>query len=222
MKAHRQTLAATIGLVVFGMSLLSTSAQRAGGPAPAAGATTGVRLDVADGSKATYRVREQLVGINFPSDASGATNAVSGTVIIGPDGSINSAQSKLTVDLRTLKSDQDLRDGYIKGPRGLNTEKFPFAEFVPRRAVGMPWPFPSTPPPQAGFQLVGDMTVYGATREVTWNLIATFTNDIVAGRANTSFTFATFGIPKPQIARLVGVEDNINLELEFRAKRTPM
>jgi polyisoprenoid-binding protein YceI len=205
---------------LIGLHISPTAAQQA---APAEGAApTGVRLQVADGSRAVYRVREQLVGINFPNDAAGGTNAVSGTLVIRPDGSIDSSQSKLTVDLRSLKSDQDLRDGFLQGERGLNTAKFPTAEFVPKRAVGLPWPFPSKPPLQAGFQLIGDMTVYGKTTEVTWNTVATFSNEMVAGRATTQFPFAQFGIPKPQIARLMSVDDTINLDIEFRLRKTPL
>jgi polyisoprenoid-binding protein YceI len=221
-KSHTPGLVLIAAFALIGFSVAPTAAQRAGGPAPTAGPTTGVRLDVADGSRAVYRVREQLAGISFPSDASGATNAVGGTLVIRADGSVDGAQSKFTVDLRTLKSDQDQRDGFLRGPRGLNTEKFPLAEFVPRRAVGLPWPFPATAPAQAGFQFVGDMTVYGMTSEVTWNVVATFGNEVVAGRANTDFTFAKFGIPKPTLARLLSVDDNIHLELEFRLKRTPV
>ena len=220
MTSHTGILAATAVLAMFGTNVLPASAQRAGGPAAAP--ATGVKLEVTEGSKASYRAREQLAGINFPSDAAGATNAVTGTLVIGLDGAINSAQSKLTVDLRTLKSDQDQRDGFIKGNRVLDTDKFPMAEFVPRRAVGLPWPFPATPPAQAGFQLVGDMTIHGTTSEVTWNIIATFRDEQVAGRANTEFTFAKFGIPKPQLARLLSVDDTIKLEMELRLKRTAM
>jgi polyisoprenoid-binding protein YceI len=217
--SHTGMIAATAVLTVLGMNPLSASAQPAG---PAAAPAAGIKLDVTDGSKATYRVREQLAGISFPSDAVGETRAVTGALVIGPDGAINSAQSKLTVDLRTLRSDQDQRDGFLRGPRGLDTEKFPMAEFVPRRAVGLPWPFPATPPAQAGFQLVGDMTVYGKTTEVTWNVVATFRDEVVAGRANTEFTFAQFGIPKPQLARLLSVDDTIKLEVELRLKRAAM
>jgi polyisoprenoid-binding protein YceI len=218
--SYRGLVAATAALVVIGSDVTPASAQRGG--SSAAAPVAGVRLDVAEGSRATYRVREQLAGINFPSDAVGGTNAVSGGLVIEPDGSINPAQSKLTVDLRTLKSDQDQRDGFIKGNRGLDTDKFPLAEFVVRRAVGLPWPFPAAPPAQAGFQLVGDMTIYGNTSEVTWNVIATFRDQQVAGRANTEFTFEKFKIPKPQLARLLSVDDNIKLEIELRLKGTPM
>jgi polyisoprenoid-binding protein YceI len=180
---------------------------------------TGVRLEVAAESRATYRVREQLAGINFPNDAVGTTGDVAGALVLAPDGAIDRAQSRLTVDLRTLKSDQDQRDNYMRGPRGLNTAVHPLAIFVPRRAVGLPWPFPSGGPAQAGFQLVGDLTVYGNTTEVTWNVVATFNPQQVAGRAETSFTFEAIKMPKPQLARLLSVDDTIRLELEFRLRR---
>ncbi len=224
MKMRTWILAVAAAVAVVGTNVSPISAQRGGGAPPAANedTKTGVKLEIAEGSRAVYRVREQLAGISFPSDAVGVTNDVSGTLYIRPDGSIDSARSKITVDLRTLKSDQDMRDGFIRGARGLNTETHPMAEFVPRRAVGMPWPFPAAPPAQAGFQLVGDFTVYGNTREATWNIVATFSPQNVAGRAETKFTFDTYGIPKPQLARLLSVDDTINLELEFRMTRGPM
>jgi polyisoprenoid-binding protein YceI len=224
MRTRTWALAAVAALAVG--TVMPVSAQRGGGGGRGAaapeGPPTAVKLEVAEGSKAIYRVREQLAGINFPSDAVGETTAVTGVIVIGADGRIDTAQSKISVDLRTLRSDQDMRDGYIRGERGLNTEKFPMAEFVPRRAEGLPWPFPSAPPAQAGFQLVGDMTVYGKTEEVTWDVVATFSPQQVAGRAITTFTFEKFGIPKPSLARLMSVDDNINLELELRLRRSAM
>ena len=223
MTKHIGALAAVTALSVCGIGAPHVSAQRAVGPAPAPGAITGpLRLELAEGSLARYRVQEQLAGISFPSDAAGATSAVSGTLVLGADGSVNAKESKITVDLRTLRSDQDQRDGFIRGERLLDTGKFPFAEFIPRRVVGLPSPLPAGRGAQAGFQLVGDMTIHGVTSEVTWSGIVTFNADIVAGRATTEFTFEKFGLPKPQLARLLSVADNINLELEFRFKRVPM
>jgi polyisoprenoid-binding protein YceI len=227
-KVTTRILALAASLAVFGMSTLSTHAQNPP-PAPQRGAPppgptpspNGFRLDLIDGSRATYRVQEQLAGINFPNDASGSTNAVTGTIQIGPDGTINSAQSKLTVDLRTLKSDQDLRDNYLR-TRVFDTEKFPMIEFVPRRLQGLTYPFPSGAGAQAGFQLVGDMTIKGVTKEVAWTVVATFVGDNVAGRAKTTLDFATFNLTKPTLARLLSVNDKIDLEVELRAKRTPL
>jgi polyisoprenoid-binding protein YceI len=184
--------------------------------APASPATI-AKLDVTDGSTASYRVQEQLAGVNFPNDAIGTTSSVTGTLVIAPDGSVNSSQSKLTIDLRNLKSDQDMRDGYIQ-KRTLETDKFPLAEFVPKSVQGLPSPLPTTG--QAGFQLVGDLTIHGTTSEVTWTGIATFNKDQVAGRAATNFTFATFGLTKPTLARLLSVDDKIQLEVVFKFKRS--
>jgi polyisoprenoid-binding protein YceI len=175
-------------------------------------------LEIAEAT-ARYKVREQLAGINFPSDAVGTTSAVTGTIVVNPDGSIDAARSKLTVDLRTLKSDQQMRDGYV-ARNTLETEKFPNIEFVPKRAVGLPSPMPAGMGSQAGFQLVGDMTLHGVTKEATWNVVATFGNDQVAGRATTTQQFATFNMTKPSLARLMSVDDKIELEIEFRCKRT--
>jgi polyisoprenoid-binding protein YceI len=186
-------------------------------PVPPAGPS---KLDVGSGSRALYRVREQLVGINFPSDAIGETTSLTGTLVFRADGTIDSAQSKLTVDLRTLTSDQELRDRFIQ-TRVLETEKFPTAEFVPRQAKGMPYPFPVAPGSQAGFELIGDMTLHGVTREVTWTVVSTFNDKgVVAGLATTRFPFSTFGLTKPSIARLMSVDDTIQLEIQFRTMRT--
>ena len=179
-----------------------------------------IQLAAAPGTKVSYRVKEQLAGLNFPDDAVGATESVTGTIVVLPDGSIDSANSKLTIDLSTLKSDQDMRDGYVKN-RTLETDKFPTAEFVPRKLEGAPSPLPAPdrPTAQSGFQLMGDLTVHGVTKPVTLNGYATFSRDLIAGRANTSLTFATFGLTKPSLARLLSVDDNIQLEIEFRLKR---
>jgi len=226
----------TSGLAVA-VALVMTAAQvssgaqappqpqgRAGGAratAPPPDPTRPVKLEVTEGSTARYKVREQLAGISFPSDAVGTTQSVTGTIIINPDGSIDAKQSKLTVDLRTIKSDQQMRDGYVQN-QTLETAKFPMIEFVPTRAEGLPTPLPAAMQAQAGFKLIGDMTLHGVTKEVTWTVIATFGADQVGGRATTTLAFADFKITKPSLARLMSVDDKIELEIEFRCRRTAL
>ena len=114
-----------------------------------------------------------------------------------------------------------MRDGYIQS-RTLETEKFPTLEFVPKRAVGLPTPLPAGMQAQAGFQLVGDMTLHGVTSETTWNVVATFGNEVVAGRATTTLQFPTFQLTKPTLARLLSVDDKIELEIEFKCRRSAL
>jgi len=68
--------------------------------------------------------------------------AVTGTVALNADGTVNSAASKVTIDLRMLKSDQEMRDGYLQ-KRTLETDKFPTAVFVPKTLTGVASPFPN-------------------------------------------------------------------------------
>ncbi len=185
-------------------------------PPPPTPPTAGAHLEIAEGS-ASYKVTEQFVGINFPNDAIGTTTTVTGAITIAADGSIASG-SKLSFDLRALKSDQDQRDNYVR-TRALETDKFPMAEFVPTKIKGLSVMIPTQG--QTGFELTGNMTIHGVTKEMTFQGIATFNRDsTVAGRAKTEFTFDTFGIAQPKIARLMSVDNKVVLDLVFKFKRT--
>jgi polyisoprenoid-binding protein YceI len=211
-------------VLAAGVPFLAAQAPAAGGPPrpqgpPPPPPTAGMKAEiVADGSSASYAVTEQLVGVNFPNDAIGMTSTLTGSITIAPDGSVPAGSSKLTADLRTLKSDQDQRDGFVKS-RVLETDKFPTAEFVVTKIQGLPQMIPFQG--QAGVQITGNLTVHGVTKETTFQGYATFNRDgTVAGRAKTNFAFETFGLTKPSIARLISVDDKINLELVFRFKRS--
>lgn len=187
----------------------------------------GVRIELTQGTKARYHVSERLVGIDFSNDAVGDTAAVTGAIVLKADGSVDAAQSKIIVDMKSLSSDQTLRDMYLQ-MSVLQTAKFPTLEFVPTGITGLPWPLPNgtkmanSPmviPTPAGFQLTGNMTLHGQTRRVTWNVITTIDPNAVNGRGTAKITFADFGMTKPQVPVLASAEDTIQLELDFRAKR---
>ena len=182
--------------------------------APAAGF---LRLEVQSGSKAEYRVREQLARLNFPNDAVGTTESVTGAFVIRPDGSFT-PDSKLIVDLRTLKTDEPKRDGYVRA-NTLQTDQYPRAEFLPRRHTGLPRPLPTSG--GANFQLTGDMMLHGVTAEQTWDVAATFAGDMVNAKATTRLNFAKYKITVPRIFGLISVDDDIRLELNVRMRRMP-
>jgi len=191
-------------------------AGRRGAPAP--DPTKAQTLAITEGTRARYIVQEQLAGINFPSEAVGTTEAVTGMIVVNPDGTFG-PQSKLLVDLKMITTDQPRRDGYVRDTV-LETGKFPTLELVPKRAIGLPSPLPAGDQAQAGFQLVTALTIHGVTKDVTWNVVATFGNDMVSGRATTTTDFATFNMTKPSLARLLSVDNKIQLEIEFRCKRS--
>lgn len=215
------SVARTASRVTPGMALLLAVLAGVGAPrgaAPALGQDRGpVRYGVvAEGSEVRYRVREQLVGLNLPNDAVGATSAVEGGIAFDAQGRVLSGDSRFTVDLRTLKSDEARRDNYLRR-NTLETERYPTVTFVPTEARRLP-----LPPPQSGsvpFELVGDLTVKDATRQVTWAATASFDGARVSVRARTAFRFADFGLRVPRVSVVLGVEDDIKLEADLVLRR---
>jgi polyisoprenoid-binding protein YceI len=187
--------------------------------AASAAAARGVKLTLdASGNQASYQVQEQLAGHNFPSQAVGRTSAVTGVIVLDASGKPVPAQSKLEVDLRTLTSDQSMRDNYIQHDP-LQTSEYPTATFVPKQPTGMPWPLPTSG--TAKFDLAGDMTVHGTTRAMTWAVAATFAPDKVTGTATAPFTFSEFGMTPPRTMIALSVQDGGTLQLQFSATRAP-
>lgn len=175
------------------------------------------RLTLApSGNEARYRVREQLANVAFPNDAVGTTQSVTGAIVIGDDGKIVTGASKIVVDLTTLKSDKERRDGFIQR-RTLETDQYPTATLVPTAARGLPNPLPKSG--SFSFELIGDLTVHGTTRSTTWQVTAQATDSGFVGMAKTHFTFGEFGLEQPRVMVVLSVDDDIRLEYDFHLVR---
>jgi polyisoprenoid-binding protein YceI len=216
MTTRRRVAAIAVALTFCGGQSLGLAQGRQGAPPP--DPTKPHKLEITQGTKARYRVTEQLAGISFPNDAVGSTEAITGAIIINPDATI-APGSKITVDLKTLTSDQSMRDGYVQR-NTLQTDQFPTMEIVPKKIVGLPSPLPAGNQAQVGFQLIADTTLHGVTKETTWTVVAVMGAAAVGGSAKTTIDFATFNMTKPSLARLMSVDDKIHLEIEFRCTRT--
>jgi polyisoprenoid-binding protein YceI len=176
--------------------------------------TTGIRwILIPEQSEARYRVTEQLAGFDFPNDAVGATREVTGTLVLGADGAIVAGESEFRVQVGSLTTDNERRDRYVRG-RTLEADQYPEAVLKPRRFLDLPAPLPRSG--EVSFSLEADLTLHGQTRSTVWEVSAEFGSSTVTGLATTSFPFSTFGLSIPQVARVLSVEDNIRLELEFR------
>ena len=170
---------------------------------------------VPSASEARYRVREQLAGYNFPNDAVGTTRSISGTITFDAQGRLV-AGSKVTVDLRTLMSDEAKRDNYLRA-NTLTTASFPYAELVPREVRGLPFPLPASG--SASVQILGDLTVRGVTRPTTWDGTALFQGRAVRLQARTAFKFGDFDLTQPRIFRVLSIEDLIRLEVDLTLRQ---
>jgi len=168
------------------------------------------------GNEARYRVREQLMGANLPNDAIGATKGITGTILAYPDGRIVKDSSKIIIQVDSLKSDKDRRDGFLRR-RTLETEKFPTVELIPTEIRGFSGKLPASG--TATFQLLGDLVLKGVAHPTVWNVTARAEGNDVAGSATTAFTFKDVGLDQPKVPVVLSVADTIKLEYDFRLVR---
>ncbi|MFN8474466.1 MAG: YceI family protein [Anaerolineae bacterium] len=190
----------------------AASATKSAAPAQGAAAAGALKLSlVPENSEARFLVKEQLAGNNLPNDAVGKTKTVQGTIVLGQDAKVDKSQSKITVDVNSLSTDQPMRDGFIKRST-LETDKFPTAEFVPTEVKGLVTPLPKSGP--VNFQLTGDMTVHGTTKPITWDVTGTLDGNTFKGTAKTAVKFADFNMNPPKVPRVLSLEDNIRLEFD--------
>jgi len=193
---------------------VSTATTPAMEPTPMQEPEAGIlRLVVApEGNEARFSVREQLVNLTLPNDAVGTTTALSGAIVLRPDGQILADPSRFVVDLTTLHTDSSRRDGYIQR-NTLETGTYPEAVFVPSAVTGLPSPLPTSG--EVAFQLTGDLTVHGVTRPVAWDVAAQIDGSTLTGTATTSITFTDFGMTLPRVGPVLSVEDLIALQYDF-------
>jgi polyisoprenoid-binding protein YceI len=135
---------------------------------------------------------------------------------LNPSGSVVPEQSKIEVDIRTLRSDESRRDNFIHR-NVLESQQFPSAVFVPKEIRGLPFPLPATG--QASFQLLGDLTAHGVTRAITWEVTAQFADQEISGSASTDFMFRDYNMEPPRVGPVLSVEDGGKLEIDFRVAR---
>ena len=221
--------AAAIAAVLAGGAVLACAPSEASNHEPQGTATTAVqtspttgaaavKLTVApQGNEARYRIREQLLGVDFPNDAVGATSNITGSVAFDAKGNVVPTESKIVVDVTGLKSDKDRRDGYVQR-NTLQTAQHPTVVLVPTSVKGVKLPLPKSG--TLDFELTGDLTVRGVTRPTIWRGQAKFENGKVTGNVTTTFTFADFQMEKPKVRSVLSVEDDIKLEYQYELTTT--
>lgn len=226
--ALRTTASARLLAIVAGTALVLGACGGAAAPAPATAAPTtaaptttpaaaaGGTWTVTAASKATTRVREQLVGISAPSDAVLVATGGKGSFSLKPDGSF-SDDSRISFALSTLVSDQRFRDDFVKRTT-LEVQQFPTADLVPGKATGLTLPLPATG--DFTFKLAGKLTIHGVTKDVTFDVLAKRAGSDLTATAtlNPPVKFGDFGMTPPVVAqRVVSVVDEIKLVVELVA-----
>ena len=140
-------------------------------------------------SQVGYRVVEVLFGQH--TQGVGRTNAVAGTIT--EDGSAVTAAT-FTVDMTTLKSDEDTRDRKFKNEI-MKTATFPTATFALTQPISL------GALPADGVEIsanaTGDLTLHGVTKSVSLKVTAKRNGNSVSIAGNTDVLFADYGIANP-------------------------
>jgi polyisoprenoid-binding protein YceI len=170
----------------------------------------------AEGNEARYRVREQLLHHDLPNNAIGKTTAITGGITFNADETIDTAASKIIIDVTSLKSDRDRRDGYVQH-RILETAQYPSVVFTPTAFHGVKLPL-ATSGPQL-FDISGLLTVHGVTRPTVWHVTAQSKNADVTGTGTTQFSFEDVSLAQPHVPVVLSVADTIKLEYDFHLVR---
>ena len=225
LSVRARALAAAIAAEVLALACGGTQDPSAASASPtptAAAATTAAATaspaswTVTDKSKATIRVREQLVGVSLPSDAVLTATGAKGSFALNADGTFASG-SKITFDLTTLSSDERDRDNFVKRDT-LRVSQFPTAEFVPTKTSGLTLPLATSG--TFTFALTGNMTIKGTTKEVTFDVTAKRDGgDLTAtATATPSWKFGDFGMTAPSVPfRVLSVTDEIRAVIDIVA-----
>lgn len=162
-------------------------------------------------SQARYIMTVKTLG-QAPKQAACTTNAVSGEIVLAPDGSVVADQSKISLDQRTLKCEAPLRDNMAQ--QLLQTAQHPMAEFQVTGAPGLGVPLPTG---DATFQLAGDQSVKGVSQPTVYDTSANLTADAMTGLARTTLKMTSFGITPPHIGPLIEVSDDMVAEVNLKA-----
>ena len=147
--------------------------------------------------------------------ALGKTNAVTGELQVSLDGKPSGKVTKITVDLRTLTSDQSRRDNRIR-TQWLESEKYPFAEFTSTDAQGIPDSY--TEGQEVNFKLTGDMKIRDVTKPVTFDVKGKLEGDTITGSATSKILMKDFGFDPPSVAGMLTVDDGVTVTINFTAK----
>ncbi|HZQ11053.1 MAG TPA: YceI family protein [Anaerolineae bacterium] len=167
---------------------------------------------VVDPSQTTveYAVNEVLFGNK--QITRGSTNSVQGQFQVSlQNGKPTINMSQLQVDLRTLKSDNGMRDEAIRR-QWLESNKYPMAVFVAKEVQG--FPTDAVQGQSYSFKVIGDMTIRNITKPVTFDITVSVNGTTLTGEGTTQIYMKDFGFDPPEILGRFTVSDPATITIK--------
>jgi polyisoprenoid-binding protein YceI len=187
----------------LGASGSASPAESTTSAAPDSSTVAGTWM-VSTGSRAGYRVQEVLFGQQHT--AVGRTSSINGHIKI--EGT-TVRTGTFTVQMGTVKSDQDRRDAQFRG-RIMDTSTYPTSTFTLTHAISLA-PVPASRTTKA-YTVQGNLTLRGKTQPVTVHLTAKRDAGTIKLTGSIPIVFGNWGIPNPSFAGLVTTQNHGTLE----------
>lgn len=182
---------------------------------------------VPEQSQASYAVHEKIFSeqlqrvlglLGQDNTAVGKSNAVSGTMqFIRTDTAPTLKTANITVDLRALTSNNQMRDNRIRD-NWLESNRYPYAAFTARDAQVLPRPYSSGE--EITFSIPGEMTIHNTTRPLVFQVKASLTGSLLKGTATASLLMKDYGVEPPNLLGLLTVQDGVGVTVAFTAAPT--
>lgn len=169
----------------------------------------GEAATVDDGTFVGYRVQEELAGVGSTT-ATGRTPAVEGSMTI-EDATVTAVD--IDADLTRLQSDAAFRDRALSR-EGLELDQFPTATFRLTEPIELPDDAAAGEPVEV--DAVGEFTLHGVTRSVTWPLQAQLVDETIVVVGSLDIQMAEYDITPPSARRVLAIDDAGVAELQLR------
>lgn len=168
-----------------------------------------------DDSQAQFVIDEVLNGAD--KTVVGTTSEVAGDILLDANNPASAEIGEIRINARTFATDDSRRNNAIarlilRAEDAANE----FIVFQPTAVTGLPESIPAGEP--VAFQVTGNLTIAGETREVTFDVTAALESEArLTGTAETTVAYADFGVSIPSVPFVASVEDTVVLRLDFAA-----
>lgn len=211
--ASASTAASAAPAETAASSAAATTEPAASTASETAAASTILAQIVSAESEARFVIDEVLN--NAPKTVVGATDQVAGEIAVDPNDPTKTQVGVIQVNARTLTTDSEFRNRAIKN-QILSTDQYEFVTFTPTAVTGLP--AAGTVGQSYTFQITGDLQIRDVTKQVTFDVTATPVSETrLEGTAQTTITYADWGITIPQVRQVASVSDEVRLEIDFVA-----
>ncbi len=122
--------------------------------------------------------------------------------------------NRFVVFLPTLKTDQALRDGWIR-ENALESDRFPLAIFVAERLLNAPDTYSEGE--EVLFQLEGELALRGTSLPAVWDVAASLSGATIQGSMQTRLRMSSLGFDPPDFAGTLTVQDEFTVRIDFVA-----